>query len=97
MSQASEVNATGTPKKVHVETWGCQMNAADSERMLALLAEQNYQLTPRVEDADLVLLNTCHIRAKAKHKVLSRLGVLRDLKEQRPGMTIAVAGCVAQA
>lgn len=97
MSQVSDVNTTGTPKKVHVETWGCQMNAADSERMLALLAQQNYQLTQIVEEADLVLLNTCHIREKARHKVLSRLGVLRDLKEQRPGMTIAVAGCVAQA
>jgi tRNA-2-methylthio-N6-dimethylallyladenosine synthase len=97
VSQVSDVNVKGTPKKVHVETWGCQMNAADSERMLALLAQQNYQLTPIVEEADLVLLNTCHIREKARHKVLSRLGVLRDLKEQRPGMTIAVAGCVAQA
>jgi len=85
------------PKKVHIETWGCQMNAADSERMLALLAKQSYELTASVEEADLVLLNTCHIREKAKHKVLSRLGVLKEIKERRPGMTIAVAGCVAQA
>lgn len=84
-------------KKVHVETWGCQMNTADSERMLTLLAEKNYRLVHTAEEADLVLLNTCHIREKARHKVVSRLGVLRDLKEKKPGMTIAVAGCVAQA
>ena len=86
-----------TAKMVHIETWGCQMNAADSERMLALLAAQSYQLAANAESADLVLLNTCHIREKAKHKVLSRLGVLKEIKERRPGMTIAVAGCVAQA
>lgn len=84
-------------KKVHVETWGCQMNVADSERMLALLAEQNYQITTVPDDADLILLNTCHIREKAKHKVLSRLGVLRTIKEKNPDLKIAVAGCVAQA
>lgn len=84
-------------KRVHVETWGCQMNTADSERMLQLLAQRGYELTAAAEDADLVLLNTCHIREKARHKVLSRLGVLRRLKESRPGLTVAVAGCVAQA
>lgn len=83
--------------KVHVETWGCQMNAADSEKMLAILAERSYTLAGAAEEADLVLLNTCHIREKARHKVVSRLGVLRKLKEQKPGMRIAVAGCVAQA
>jgi tRNA-2-methylthio-N6-dimethylallyladenosine synthase len=89
--------ADSPARKVHIETWGCQMNVADSERMLSLLAERNYTLTQTVEDADLVLLNTCHIREKARHKVLSRLGVLRDLKESHPKMKIAVAGCVAQA
>ncbi len=73
------------------------MNTADSERMLAILAEKNYTLAASAEDADLVLLNTCHIREKAKHKVLSRLGILKEMKQNRPGMTIAVAGCVAQA
>jgi len=86
-----------TKKSVHIETWGCQMNTADSEKMLSLLAEKNYSLVSSAEEADLVLLNTCHIREKATHKVLSRLGVLRDIKSNRPGMKIAVAGCVAQA
>lgn len=73
------------------------MNTADSERILTLLADRGYGLAHAAEDADLVLLNTCHIREKARHKVLSRLGVLRRLKESKPGLTIAVAGCVAQA
>lgn len=84
-------------KKVAIETWGCQMNVADSERMLLLLKQKNYELTEKAEDADLVLLNTCHIREKARHKVVSRLGVLDQLKKKKSGLTIAVAGCVAQA
>jgi tRNA-2-methylthio-N6-dimethylallyladenosine synthase len=84
-------------KKVFVETWGCQMNVADSETMLSMLQAQNYETTDQVEQADLVLLNTCHIREKATHKVLSRLGALRQVAEHNPQMKIAVAGCVAQA
>jgi tRNA-2-methylthio-N6-dimethylallyladenosine synthase len=84
-------------KKVFVETWGCQMNVADSETMLSMLQAQNYETTDKVEQADLVLLNTCHIREKATHKVLSRLGALRQVAELNPQMKIAVAGCVAQA
>ncbi|MCX6129871.1 MAG: tRNA (N6-isopentenyl adenosine(37)-C2)-methylthiotransferase MiaB [Proteobacteria bacterium] len=84
-------------KKVFVETLGCQMNVADSESMLSLLRAENYEATYQVEDADLVLLNTCHIREKATHKVLSRLGALRAVSELNPKMKIAVAGCVAQA
>lgn len=85
-------------KKVYVETWGCQMNVADSEQMLGMLRSQNYSQTDKPEDADLVLLNTCHIREKATHKVLSRLGRLREISStQKPDMKIAVTGCVAQA
>ncbi len=81
---------------VHVETWGCQMNVADSENMIGLLKD-NYALTSTPESADLIILNTCHIREKARHKVASRLGVLKELKQDRPNLLIAVAGCVAQA
>lgn len=91
------MNELAPQKRVHVETWGCQMNTADSERIVNLLAGRGYALAETAEDADLVLLNTCHIREKARHKVLSRLGVLRRLKETKPGMRVAVAGCVAQA
>lgn len=84
-------------KKVYVQTWGCQMNVADSERMLGLLGRLNYRPTDTPNDADFILLNTCHIREKARHKVVSRLGEIRPLKEANPNLIIAVAGCVAQA
>ncbi|MGV6802158.1 MAG: tRNA (N6-isopentenyl adenosine(37)-C2)-methylthiotransferase MiaB [bacterium] len=88
-------------KKVHIQTWGCQMNVYDSERMLGLLTPLGYQPTDKPGQADLVILNTCHIREKAAEKVYSALGRLRKTKEQRArsggDMKIAVAGCVAQA
>ncbi len=90
------------PKKLHIKTYGCQMNVYDSERMAEALSTLNlgaagYELTENVAEADMVLLNTCHIREKAAEKVYSDLGRLRPLKEARPEMTIGVAGCVAQA
>lgn len=88
---------TNTKLKVHIETWGCQMNVADSENMLSLMKLQDYQWVPNADDADLLILNTCHIREKAKHKVMSRLGLLRQKKENNPDFVVAVAGCVAQA
>lgn len=93
----TDLPAATRQRKVVIETWGCQMNTADSERMLALLEDRNYVLSHDPSEADLVLLNTCHIREKARHKVLSRLGILKDLKAKNPGMRIAVTGCVAQA
>jgi tRNA-2-methylthio-N6-dimethylallyladenosine synthase len=84
-------------KKVYVQTWGCQMNVADTERMLGLLGKCNYRPTENLNDADLILLNTCHIREKARHKLVSRLGEIRPLKTQNPDLILAVTGCVAQA
>lgn len=83
--------------KIHIETWGCQMNVADSEKMLTMMKLENYQWVPEAQGADLIILNTCHIREKAKHKVMSRLGVLKQYKDNNPELMIAVAGCVAQA
>jgi len=89
------------PKKVFVKTYGCQMNVYDSERMRDVLAPLGYAETDRPEAADLVILNTCHIREKAAEKVYSELGKIRRMKQARAAagaeMTIAVAGCVAQA
>ena len=88
----------GAPKRLFIKTYGCQMNVYDSERMADVLRPLGYAQTETVEDADFVILNTCHIREKAAEKVYSELGKLRILKEQKSGaMTIAVAGCVAQA
>ncbi len=89
-------------KKLFVKTFGCQMNVYDSERMKDVLAPTGYMQTDSLEDADMVILNTCHIREKASEKVFSDLGRLRKLKDraaeqQNRQMLIAVAGCVAQA
>jgi tRNA-2-methylthio-N6-dimethylallyladenosine synthase len=83
-------------RRVHIETWGCQMNVADSERMLALLANHNFEQTKTPENADLIILNTCNIREKARHKVLTRLGELREIKKVNGELILALAGCVAQ-
>ncbi|KIT16492.1 tRNA (N6-isopentenyl adenosine(37)-C2)-methylthiotransferase MiaB [Jannaschia aquimarina] len=85
------------PKKLHVKTYGCQMNVYDSERMAEAMGAQGYVTTDRPEDADLILLNTCHIREKAAEKVYSELGRLKGLKAKNPDLKIGVAGCVAQA
>ena len=85
------------PKTLFIKTYGCQMNVYDSERMAAAMAAADYAEVDAPEDADLVILNTCHIREKAAEKVYSELGRLKPLKAARPGMKIAVAGCVAQA
>ncbi|HEV3241666.1 MAG TPA: tRNA (N6-isopentenyl adenosine(37)-C2)-methylthiotransferase MiaB [Methyloceanibacter sp.] len=89
------------PKKLHIKTFGCQMNAYDSERMAEALGAHGYAPTDDMEAADLVILNTCHIREKAAEKVYSELGRVRAVKRQRStrglDTMIAVAGCVAQA
>ncbi len=86
-----------TGKKLFVKTYGCQMNVYDSERMTQALGTRGYALTERPEDADMILLNTCHIREKAAEKVYSELGRLKPLKALNPELRIGVAGCVAQA
>ncbi|QFT57363.1 (Dimethylallyl)adenosine tRNA methylthiotransferase MiaB [Sulfitobacter sp. THAF37] len=84
-------------KKLFIKTYGCQMNVYDSERMAEALGGQGYVETGTPEDADMILLNTCHIREKAAEKVYSELGRLKPLKELNPDLKIGVAGCVAQA
>jgi tRNA-2-methylthio-N6-dimethylallyladenosine synthase len=85
------------PRKLFVKTYGCQMNVYDSERMAEALGAQGYVTTERPEEADMILLNTCHIREKAAEKVYSELGRLKPLKAANPELRIGVAGCVAQA
>jgi tRNA-2-methylthio-N6-dimethylallyladenosine synthase len=90
-----------TPKRLHVITWGCQMNVYDSGRMADVLAPLGYAPVATPEAADMVILNTCHIRDRAAEKVFSELGRLRLIKQARAAeggrMILAVAGCVAQA
>ena len=95
------MSAQAPTKRLYIKTYGCQMNVYDSERMADVLSPLGYGMVDTPEAADLVVINTCHIREKATEKVYSELGKLREMKDARRAagqtMTIAVAGCVAQA
>ena len=83
-------------KKLYLRSFGCQMNDYDSARIVDLLGEElGYEQTTELEEADLVVINTCSIREKAQEKVFSDLGRIREVKKLRPEMKIAVGGCVA--
>ena len=84
-------------KKLYIKTYGCQMNVYDSERMAEAMGGSGYEVTETPDDADMILLNTCHIREKAAEKVYSDLGRLKPFKSENPNLKIGVAGCVAQA
>lgn len=84
-------------KRVFIKSFGCQMNQYDAARMVDVLSAVGYTPTEEASDADLIILNTCHIREKAVEKVYSDIGRLRDLKQRKHSVLIAVAGCVAQA
>ncbi len=84
-------------RKAFVKTYGCQMNVYDSQRMEEALISNGYDLTINPDNADLILLNTCHIREKAAEKIYSELGRYKKIKERNPNLKIGVAGCVAQA
>ncbi len=101
MMTGTAPNDTTSRKRLHVITWGCQMNVYDSARMADVLAPIGYAPSPVPDGADMVILNTCHIRDRAAEKVFSELGRLRALKQKKEAagghMVLAVAGCVAQA
>jgi len=83
-------------KLLYVETFGCQMNVADSEKIVSLLRASGYRHTPDSSLADLIILNTCSVRAKAEQKVYSRLGRYKELKRKNHRLILGVGGCVAQ-
>ncbi len=100
--------SSSPPKKLYIKTYGCQMNVYDTERMVDVMAHEGYQVTDKPDDADLVVLNTCHIREKAAEKVYSDIGRIRVMKEkqarkdsksgqEKKQSILAVGGCVAQA
>lgn len=93
--RAAQTEADKTPG-YHIMTWGCQMNEEDSEQMSLYLEGMGYRPVSDAADADVVLLNTCSVRAKPEEKVWSELGRLKDLKRERPEMIIGVCGCMAQ-
>src|SRR5690242_18792604 len=95
---APGASARPLAKKLFIKTYGCQMNVYDSARMAELLAPLGYSATEDAGEADMVILNTCHIREKASEKVFSELGRLRAARRERGrDAIVAVAGCVAQA
>jgi len=83
-------------KKYHIHTFGCQMNVHDSEKIAGILSESDHGTTDSIEEADVIVLNTCSIRQKAEQKFYSELGRLRTVKKNNPNLKIAVAGCIAQ-
>jgi tRNA-2-methylthio-N6-dimethylallyladenosine synthase len=101
MTNSTPQASTGPKKRLFVRSWGCQMNVYDSGRMADVLAPLGYAPVNAPEGADMIILNTCHIREKATDKLFSELGRLRIMKEQKAAeggeMVLAVAGCVAQA
>ena len=82
--------------KVYIETYGCQMNLADSEVVMGILNSQGYAITQEVKDADVILLNTCSIRDNAEQRIYGRLGNLKALKDKKPEMILGVLGCMAE-
>jgi len=95
MSEKSKVSENGS-RKVYIRTYGCQMNEYDSEVMAGMLKDRGYYLTENLEKADVILLNTCYVREKVKHKILSKLGELKKLKEKRSNLILGLCGCLVQ-
>lgn len=87
--------ASLAPKRVYIDTFGCQMNAHDSQRMVSLMAAEGYAPTGTPDDADLIILNSCSVREKAEHKVRTRAGQMKKVKKANPDVVLAIGGCVA--
>ncbi len=89
-------DSSSPPKKLYIETVGCQMNLLDSELVVGKLRNEGYELTDDVEQADTILYNTCSVRQHAEDKIYSALGRIRHLKALKPDVSIGVLGCMAQ-
>src|SRR6056297_2788570 len=83
-------------KKLYIETYGCQMNVADSEVVSSIMKQEGYEITGNMDQADVILVNTCSIRENAEQRVWGRLDVFRQQKQQFPGIRIGVIGCMAE-
>jgi tRNA-2-methylthio-N6-dimethylallyladenosine synthase len=83
-------------KRLYIETYGCQMNVADSEVVASILGESGYTITDTIDDAELILINTCSIRENAETRVLNRLKIIGSIKRKRPGTIVGVIGCMAE-
>ena len=95
-TQASQTGTSAHARRVYIETYGCQMNVSDSELMAGILTKSGHQTVPHLDDADVVLVNTCAIRENAETKVIHRLTQLNHRKRRQPDLVIGVCGCMAQ-
>ena len=93
---ASRPGREPTSRSVYIETYGCQMNVADSELVASILNDSGYQITTTAEEADIILLNTCAVREHAEERVIGRVSQLNGLRAHRPNLTLGVLGCMAQ-
>ncbi len=96
MANRGDKHINRNSSKVHIRTYGCQMNEYDSETMAGLLENSGYHLTDNPAEAGVILLNTCYVREKVKHKIYSRLGELKKLKEEKPELILGLSGCLVQ-
>src|SRR3989440_6255308 len=83
-------------KRIYIETYGCQMNVADTEVVQSLLQVDGHEMTDSIEDADVLLINTCSVRENAEQRVYGRLGEYKRLKLRKPGIVVGLLGCMAE-
>ena len=95
LPRPARTSAAGAPR-IYVETYGCQMNVADSDLISSVLATAGYAVSERADDADVILVNTCAVREKAEERVIARASELAALKRRRPGTVLAIVGCMAE-
>ena len=86
---------SSTPRRVYIETYGCQMNVADSEVVGGILLREGYGFTKEIAEADVILVNTCAIRENAEQRIRGRLGYFRTFKRAKPDLVIGILGCMA--
>ena len=89
----SRASLRANSRSVYIETYGCQMNVADSELVASILNDSGYQITSSAEDADIILLNTCAVREHAEERVIGRVSQLNGLRAHRPNLTLGILGC----
>ena len=87
---------TGSGRKLYIETYGCQMNVGDSEIVVSIMQQEGYRYTESLEDADIVLINTCSIRDNAEQRIWGRLSEMRRMRKQKPSLIIGIIGCMAE-
>ena len=87
---------TGSGRKLYIETYGCQMNVGDSEIVVSIMQQEGYRYTEVLEEADIVLINTCSIRDNAEQRIWGRLSEMRRLKKQKPSLVVGIVGCMAE-